>query len=82
MGCFLIPERKAESEMIKIIKPGYKKEIECQKCGALLSYDEKEDVKNENIKSFATNCVDAFSSKQSFIICPQCHNKVFLTATR
>lgn len=25
MGRFLIPERKAESEMIKIIKPGYKK---------------------------------------------------------
>lgn len=41
MGRFLIPERKAESEMIKIIKPGYKKKIECQKCGALLSYDEK-----------------------------------------
>lgn len=27
--------------MIKIIKPGYRKEVECIKCGALLSYDEK-----------------------------------------
>lgn len=68
--------------MIQVIQHGNKKRIVCQNCGALLSYDEKEDVKNENIKSFATNCVDAFSSKQAFIICPQCHNKVVLTATR
>ena len=31
-------------KMIKIIKPGTKKEVECTKCGALLSYDETEDV--------------------------------------
>ena len=68
--------------MIQVIQHGNKKRIVCQKCGALLSYDEKEDVKNENIKSFVTNCVDAFGSRQSFIICPQCHNKVILTATR
>lgn len=37
--------------MIKIIKPGYRKEVECIKCGALLSYDEKEDVqKKKNLK--------------------------------
>ena len=31
--------------MIKILKPGTKKETTCDKCGALLSYDENEDVK-------------------------------------
>lgn len=36
--------------MIKILKPGTKKEITCDKCGALLSYDEKEDVKEEYIE--------------------------------
>lgn len=36
--------------MIKIIKPGYRKEVECIKCGALLSYDEKEDVQKKNLK--------------------------------
>lgn len=36
--------------MIKIIKPGYRKEVECIKCGALLSYDEKEDVQKEESK--------------------------------
>lgn len=30
--------------MIKIIKPGYLKEAQCLKCGAVLSYDENEDV--------------------------------------
>ncbi len=78
MGCFLIPE----SEMIKIIKPGYKKEIECQKCGALLSYDEKEDVKNESVLMTIKTRFDSSCGEQSFIICPQCHNKVVLTATR
>ena len=29
--------------MIKIIKPGYLKEAQCLKCGAVLSYDENED---------------------------------------
>ena len=35
--------------MIKILKPGTKKEVTCDKCGALLSYDENEDVKEECI---------------------------------
>lgn len=42
--------------MIKILKPGTKKEVTCDKCGALLSYDENEDLKEECIeKVFATN---------------------------
>lgn len=42
--------------MIKILKPGTLKETTCDKCGAVLSYDESEDVKEENIeKHFATN---------------------------
>lgn len=36
--------------MIKILKPGTKKEATCDKCGALLSYDENEDVKEECIE--------------------------------
>lgn len=30
--------------MIKIIKPGCLKETQCSKCGAVLSYDENDDV--------------------------------------
>lgn len=43
--------------MIKIIKPGYRKEVECIKCGALLSYDEKEDVQKEQMKFIGARCV-------------------------
>lgn len=30
--------------MIKIIKPGFLKEVKCAKCGAVLSYDANDDV--------------------------------------
>lgn len=72
--------------MIKIIKPGYRKEVECIKCGALLSYDEKEDVQKEDVQKeeskisaggqgFAVNA-------GRYIICPQCKNKIMLSAAR
>lgn len=42
--------------MIKILVPGTLKRIKCGKCGAVLQYDEKEDVKEECIeKMFSTN---------------------------
>lgn len=73
--------------MIKILKPGTKKEVTCDKCGALLSYDESEDVKEENIE-FATNTPSEsilsvfipskFGYKQKYIICPQCENKIIM----
>ena len=65
--------------MIKIMRPGTKKEIECDKCGALLSYDEKEDV----ITSDATirmykNSFPVFGERYFFIICPQCKHEIKL----
>lgn len=68
--------------MIKIIKPGYKKEVECSKCGAVLSYDENEDIKEENLKSLASSAMETFSRKQKFINCPQCRHKIILSTTR
>lgn len=69
-------------EMIKIIKPGYLKEVTCQKCGAVLSYDSREDVKSEDEKTFLTNCVESTTRKIKYIICPQCKNKIVLNAVR
>ena len=60
--------------MIKIIKPGTKKEVECTKCGALLSYDEKEDVQTSKRREF--------SYYHFYIICPQCKHEIVLNATR
>ncbi len=69
--------------MIKILKPGTLKEATCYKCGAVLSYDEAEDVKEENIeKYFPTNMPSGFGHKQKYIICPQCKNKIILSSTR
>lgn len=36
--------------MIKILVPGTLKRINCGKCGAVLQYDEKEDIKEECIE--------------------------------
>lgn len=69
--------------MIKILVSGTLKRIKCGKCGALLQYDEKEDVKEENIeKHFATNMPSGFGYKRKYIICPQCKNKIILSSTR
>lgn len=69
--------------MIKILKPGTLKEATCLKCGAVLSYDESEDVKEEYTeKHFATNMPSGFGYKQTYIICPQCKNKIVTWSTR
>lgn len=36
--------------MIEILVHGNLKRVKCQKCGALLQYDEKEDMKEECIE--------------------------------
>lgn len=69
--------------MIKIIKPGTLKEATCLKCGTVMSYDETEDVKEENTeKKFATNMPCGFGYRQKYIVCPQCKNKIVLSSSR
>lgn len=63
--------------MIKIIKTGTIKEVMCQKCGALLSYDEKEDVKTDGVDS---EFGPIYMGKH--ITCPQCKNKIMLEGVR
>lgn len=60
--------------MIKIIKAGTRKEAECEKCGAVLSY-EKCDVKTET----KTNTLTSF---KQYITCPQCGNEIILKQSR
>lgn len=62
--------------MIQILKPGTKNRIECNYCGALLSYD-KEDIKHEEMHFGPMD----FAIK-NYIVCPQCKTKVVLEATR
>lgn len=60
--------------MIEIIKAGTKNRVECNNCGALLSYT-KEDIKvHEEFVSQRDSYI------QKYIICPQCSNKIVLNS--
>lgn len=65
--------------MIKILKPGTLQQIGCSHCGALLSYDEATDVQKNTLPSCESKPIQA---KEYYIICPQCNNKIILSATR
>jgi DNA-directed RNA polymerase subunit RPC12/RpoP len=68
--------------MIKILRPGTKKEAECPSCGALLSYDIS-DIQKSSHSIIETSSAFWLSSKNTtYIICPQCNNKIILSATR
>ena len=60
--------------MIKIIKTGTRRKIECADCGALLSYEEG-DIKIVN------NPKNGLAYDR-FIECPQCKNKIYVTNIR
>lgn len=69
--------------MIEVLVPGTLKRVKCKKCGAILSYDESEDVREESLeKHFVTNMPSGFGYKRKYIICPQCKNKIILSSTR
>jgi hypothetical protein len=58
--------------MIKIIKPGTKKKINCDACGCLFSY-EKEDVGYGDIAN-----VFPMTAIGMYVTCPQCKEKIVL----
>lgn len=68
--------------MIKIVKPGTKKKIECDECGAILSYDviDVETCKTDQ-SHFIGGCIEV-KREYEFITCPQCKHKIILSATR
>lgn len=71
--------------MVKVIKPGFLKEIQCQKCGAILRYDEREDIIVEKTDMEDFN-PDPYGPPKKYatkyIVCPQCKNKIVLNAVR
>lgn len=64
--------------MITIIKPGSKKEVECPKCGAVLSYDSAEDIKRRDEFSDPSWYGEQYKFTRHFITCPQCEFDIFL----
>ena len=62
--------------MIKIIERGTKTIGECENCGCRFSYE------NEDIKVSGPHSMDQLQTRKSYIVCPQCHKSITLTATR
>jgi DNA-directed RNA polymerase subunit RPC12/RpoP len=62
--------------MIEIIKQGTKNRVECNNCGALLSYT-IEDIKEEEIYITQRD-----SYAQKYLTCPQCNSKILLQSVR
>lgn len=69
-------KRRIKIKMIKIIKPGNKKKINCNACGCLFSY-EKEDVEYGDIFR-----ISPITTKGMYVTCPQCKEKIVLEATK
>jgi DNA-directed RNA polymerase subunit RPC12/RpoP len=75
--------------MIKILRPGTLQQIDCSNCGALLSYDEATDVQESTLPSCGSlvakpdySLPKPIQAKEYYIVCPQCNNKIILSATR
>ena len=70
--------------MIKVIKEATRKRIECDYCGALLAYDEK-DIRKRGPHWGPCPCDYNIINDYSFIkyiICPQCQNEIVMEGTR
>lgn len=71
--------------MIKIIKPGFLREVQCSKCGAVLSYDTNDDVEtryeNSNAPLIETY-IETYKKPIKYIVCPQCNYEIVVNATR
>jgi len=59
--------------MIKIVKSGTRKKVECLECGAVLSYEETDVIKESS---------ELVKYPRKFIHCPQCNAEIILEATK
>lgn len=62
--------------MIEVIKPGTKNRVECNNCGALLSYS-VDDIK---LQEKYLSQRDSYNEK--YIMCPQCNARIVLESKR
>lgn len=68
--------------MIKVLEPGRIKKCTCNNCGAILSYDEKEDILKSNVPAQLLGNSVGVSYIKKYIVCPQCKNEVVLSSIR
>lgn len=65
--------------MIKIIKPGTRKNEVCERCGCEFSY-EAEDIQSETVSPLEWG--ESVFKHPRYVECPQCNNKIYLEVTR
>ena len=65
--------------MIKIIKPGTKREKRCDYCGCLFSFEE-EDIRAKT--TVHTGGFPGITKSGTYINCPQCKKEISLEAVR
>lgn len=58
--------------MINIVRRGTKKVVVCDKCGAVLRYDENDIIEESFMNAFN------MQRYNKFIYCPQCDYKIFV----
>lgn len=68
--------------MIKVLEPGRIKKCTCNNCGAILSYDEKEDILESSIPARFLGDSTGVCRIKKYIVCPQCKNEVILSSIR
>ena len=61
--------------MIKVIKKGTRKTVECPHCGSVLTYEEEDIEKSGSSALFGC-------SQNSRITCPECTKVIILSSTR
>lgn len=65
--------------MIKIIKPGTRKNEVCESCGCEFSY-EAEDVQSEKVSYLEWG--ESVLKQPKYVECPQCNNKIYSEVMR
>lgn len=66
--------------MIEVLEKGTRKQCECENCGAVLSYEEK-DIKGNKIK-FLDKTTFLPLRFPKYIICPQCNQKIEIEVSK
>lgn len=64
-------------EMIKVIKPRTRKNVECANCGAVLSYEE-DDFQHGGTTEITSDGLNRYYCPHNYIICPECGEEVTL----
>lgn len=68
--------------MKKIIKEGTKRNITCEECGCLFSFEDEDIYHNELHRNECEKVTEIKAGYKAFVTCPQCETEIVLEQTR